>query len=45
MRKLSVKFQHVLASDRESDGGTESSWLIVVQMKTLHGHCDAAFKK
>lgn len=45
MRKLSVKFQHVLASDRESDAGTGSSWLIVVQMKALYCRCYAAFKK
>lgn len=45
MRKLCVKFQHVLASDKESGAGTESPWLTVVQMKYLHGHYDAAFEK
>lgn len=45
MRKLSVKFQCILASGRESDARKKSLWLIVVQMNTLYGHCDAAFEK
>lgn len=45
MRKLSVKFHRVLASGRDSDADTESPWLIVVQMYTLHGHCDVTFEK
>lgn len=45
MRKLSVKFQCILASGRESDARKKSPWLIVVQMNTLYGHCDAASEK
>ena len=38
MRQLFLKLQCVLASGMESNVVTESPWLIMVQMNTLHGH-------